>query len=171
MDDLHLVPSGDARLTPTRDPQRSRRRLMEAELDGGSQLAIRDRVVGLLEEHGESLADRTTAAAHLTGSALVLDAAGRRCLVMLHTKLNRWLQPGGHADGDHELAGVALKEASEETGIGGCGFGCRRWTSTSTQWITVITSASTSTSTFGSWSWRHPARWRGPITNRRSSAG
>lgn len=119
MDDLHLVPSGDARLTPTRDPQRSRRRLMEAELDGGSQLAIRDRVVGLLEEHGESLADRTTAAAHLTGSALVLDAAGRRCLVMLHTKLNRWLQPGGHADGDHELAGVALKEASEETGIGG----------------------------------------------------
>jgi 8-oxo-dGTP pyrophosphatase MutT (NUDIX family) len=37
----------------------------------------------------------------------------------LHTKLGRWLQPGGHADGDTELAGVALREATEETGLEG----------------------------------------------------
>jgi len=38
---------------------------------------------------------------------------------MLHAKLGMWLQPGGHADGEGHLAGVALKEATEETGIGG----------------------------------------------------
>ena len=73
----------------------------------------------MLDEHGAELADRTTAPGHLTASALVMDAAGDRMVVLLHTKLRRWLQPGGHADGDHELAGVALREASEETGIEG----------------------------------------------------
>ena len=34
-------------------------------------------------------------------------------------KLQRWLQPGGHADGDTNLAHVALREAQEETGLHG----------------------------------------------------
>ena len=42
-----------------------------------------------------------------------------RSLLMLHRKLGRWFQPGGHADGDANLAAVALREASEETGIEG----------------------------------------------------
>ena len=51
--------------------------------------------------------------------------AGRRrrpaggSLLLFHTKLQRWLQPGGHADGDANLAAVALREATEETGIDG----------------------------------------------------
>lgn len=36
---------------------------------------------------------------------------------MHHAKLNRWLQPGGHADGDENVLRVALKEAEEETGL------------------------------------------------------
>jgi 8-oxo-dGTP pyrophosphatase MutT (NUDIX family) len=40
-------------------------------------------------------------------------------LLLHHTKLRRWLQPGGHADGDGNLAAVALREATEETGIDG----------------------------------------------------
>ena len=56
---------------------------------------------------------------HFTASAFVVDASGTRTLLMHHRKLDRWLQPGGHADGDDDLAAVALREAMEETGLDG----------------------------------------------------
>ena len=118
-DGFELLAAGDPRLAPSRDPQRSAQHLRDALLADPDTVEARERVLGLLDRHGETLADRTTAPGHLTGSALVVDQAGERVVVLLHTKLRRWLQPGGHADGDHELAGVALKEATEETGIEG----------------------------------------------------
>lgn len=54
---------------------------------------------------------------HFTGSALVLSVDGARTLLTHHRKLDRWLQPGGHADGDTDLRRVALREATEETGL------------------------------------------------------
>ncbi len=54
---------------------------------------------------------------HLTGSAWVVDESGGRVLLLHHGKLNRWLQPGGHADGDFDLARVALRETQEESGL------------------------------------------------------
>lgn len=63
--------------------------------------------------------DRSATPGHLTGSALVFNHDATKTLLLLHTKLNRWLQPGGHADGEANLARVALKEAEEETGIEG----------------------------------------------------
>jgi len=77
-----------------------------------------DRILKLLADHDDAL-DRSCRPGHLTGSALVIDPADRKILLMFHTKLKRWLQPGGHADGDGDLARVALREASEETGIEG----------------------------------------------------
>jgi 8-oxo-dGTP pyrophosphatase MutT (NUDIX family) len=71
-----------------------------------------------LRDHPDAL-ERTCRPAHLTGSALVVDPSTRRFLVLHHTKLRRWLQPGGHADGDAALDRVALREATEETGIEG----------------------------------------------------
>jgi len=78
----------------------------------------RDRIRNLLASHPDALS-RTCRPGHLTGSALVVDPSDNRILVLFHTKLQRWLQPGGHADGDGDLARVALREAVEETGISG----------------------------------------------------
>jgi len=64
-------------------------------------------------------ADRNSRPGHLTGSALVVDSSFSSTLLLLHAKLRIWVQPGGHADGDTNLASVALREATEETGIDG----------------------------------------------------
>jgi 8-oxo-dGTP pyrophosphatase MutT (NUDIX family) len=54
---------------------------------------------------------------HMTGSAWIVDPTGKYALFTHHAKLNRWLQPGGHADGDENIVRVANREANEETGI------------------------------------------------------
>lgn len=53
---------------------------------------------------------------HFTGSALIVDDS-ERVLLTLHRRLGKWLQLGGHADGDLDLARVALREAQEESGV------------------------------------------------------
>jgi 8-oxo-dGTP pyrophosphatase MutT (NUDIX family) len=58
--------------------------------------------------------------AHLTASALVVDAAAARVLLCLHGRLHRWVQLGGHCeDADPTVAAAALREATEESGIVG----------------------------------------------------
>ena len=54
---------------------------------------------------------------HITGSAWIVDAQHTAALLVHHAKLNKWLQPGGHSDGDENTLAVALREAQEETGI------------------------------------------------------
>lgn len=119
MAEPRLLGAEEPGVSPCDEVESSLRRVGEAELVDERQLRVRERVLSMLRAHGGSLADRANPSGHLTGSALVVDARAERTLVMLHAKLGRWLQPGGHADGDHELAGVALREALEETGIRG----------------------------------------------------
>lgn len=54
---------------------------------------------------------------HVTGSAWVVDSAGSRVLLTHHRKLGKWLQLGGHSDGDPDTLAVALREAREESGL------------------------------------------------------
>ncbi|MFV0525638.1 MAG: NUDIX hydrolase [Acidimicrobiales bacterium] len=76
----------------------------------------RAETLAFLRTHADSLV-RSGPVGHLTGSAIVLDPSTRRVLMIHHAKLNRWLQPGGHADGDGNLAAVAWREVTEETGL------------------------------------------------------
>jgi 8-oxo-dGTP pyrophosphatase MutT (NUDIX family) len=69
-----------------------------------------------LRTHADAF-ERSNQAGHFTGSAWLVSSDGTRVLLMHHRKLDRWLQPGGHADGDADLARVALREAQEETGM------------------------------------------------------
>ena len=84
-----------------------------------AQRAARDRILAFVDAHPRDAHLRTTLEGHLTASALVLDAAGERALLTFHRKLGRWLQLGGHCDGDANLARSALREAEEESGIVG----------------------------------------------------
>lgn len=61
--------------------------------------------------------ERSLSIGHITGSAWVIDESGQFVLLMHHRKLDRWFQPGGHADGESDVLQVALKEAQEETGL------------------------------------------------------
>lgn len=64
-----------------------------------------------------ALFERSHPPGHFTGSAWLVSADGERVLLTHHRKLGRWLQLGGHADGDADLAQVARREAEEESGL------------------------------------------------------
>jgi len=54
---------------------------------------------------------------HVTASAWIVSADHDSFLLTHHRKLGRWLQLGGHADGDSDVLRVALREAREESGM------------------------------------------------------
>jgi 8-oxo-dGTP pyrophosphatase MutT (NUDIX family) len=112
-----LVRAGDRALAPSSDRAVALEQLAAADVLAEAQ-QHRERVVELVEAHPDVLL-RTCVPGHLTGSAVVVDPAKGSTLLMLHRKLGRWFQPGGHADGDANLAHVAFREATEETGIEG----------------------------------------------------
>jgi len=60
---------------------------------------------------------RSCAEGHITGSAWILSPDHREVLLTHHRKLGRWLQLGGHSDGDVDPRQVALREAREESGL------------------------------------------------------
>ena len=60
---------------------------------------------------------RTNRIAHMTASAWVVNPARDRVLMVYHKIYDSWSWTGGHADGEEDLAAVALREVREETGV------------------------------------------------------
>lgn len=80
------------------------------------QATDQERILRFLDAHPDALL-RTCLSGHLTASCLLLDDSRERVLLHHHQKLDLWLQFGGHADGEGDLAAVAQRELLEESGI------------------------------------------------------
>jgi 8-oxo-dGTP pyrophosphatase MutT (NUDIX family) len=114
-----LLREHDPRLAPSSDLALARELIARYAPPDASQAAQRERMLAFLDRHPSDAHLRSLQEGHLTASALVVDARGERALLTHHRKLGRWLQLGGHCDGDANLAAVALRECSEESGIAG----------------------------------------------------
>ena len=83
------------------------------------QEALRHAFLTLLDARADGCL-RACEPGHVTASAVLLDAAGENVLLTLHPRVGSWLQLGGHCEPeDTTLAGAALREATEESGIEG----------------------------------------------------
>ena len=79
------------------------------------EMAPHDMLKFLDEETGYFL--RNNYNGHFTGSAWIISPDKSNILMTHHKKLGKWIQLGGHADGESDLLKVALREATEESGI------------------------------------------------------
>jgi 8-oxo-dGTP pyrophosphatase MutT (NUDIX family) len=80
------------------------------------EAAMRDRLVAFVAAHDDAF-DRALEIGHVTASAWIVDPTRTRALLTHHRKLGKWLQLGGHVDGDPDVRGAALREAREESGL------------------------------------------------------
>ncbi len=81
------------------------------------ETADKELILQLCLRHPDILT-RENLVAHLTSSGLILNENLDKILMVHHNIYRTWTWTGGHADGDEDLAAIALKEAAEETGVG-----------------------------------------------------
>jgi 8-oxo-dGTP pyrophosphatase MutT (NUDIX family) len=65
----------------------------------------------------DDILTRSNRVAHITSSGFVVNKTRDKVLMVHHNIYNSWAWPGGHADGEEDLLGVAIREAKEETGV------------------------------------------------------
>jgi len=82
----------------------------------GNEAAMLERLTRFVELNAGCF-DRSLPEGHVTGSAWILDLEGRHVLLTHHRRLDKWMQLGGHADGQADILAVALREAEEESGL------------------------------------------------------
>lgn len=81
-----------------------------------SERLIKKRFIEFVQKNTDCF-ERHLESGHITASAFILDPEKNKILLLHHKKLNKWLQPGGHCDGDKDTLSVAIKEVFEETGL------------------------------------------------------
>jgi hypothetical protein len=84
--------------------------------------SMRMRIIHFVEQF-EDCFERTQLSGHITASALIVNKQRTHTLLTHHHKLEKWLQLGGHSDGDPDPLNVAMREAEEESGLKDVGSG------------------------------------------------
>lgn len=85
---------------------------IKSERDASNLTKMRELLMSVAKPFG-----RTTEYGHVTATGFVIDKHRRQTLLLHHRKLDIWLPPGGHCDGDSNVLRVALREVEEETGL------------------------------------------------------
>ena len=80
------------------------------------EVATTDRIRKLLVDY-ERCFHRDCFPGHITSSAWIVSRESGAALLTNHRKLERWLQLGGHADGETDVLASARREAEEESGL------------------------------------------------------
>ena len=80
------------------------------------EIAAIDRIRKLLTDF-ERCFDRDCFPGHITSSAWIISRETGAVLLTHHFKLGRWLQLGGHTDGETDVLASARREAEEESGL------------------------------------------------------
>jgi 8-oxo-dGTP pyrophosphatase MutT (NUDIX family) len=75
-----------------------------------------DRIRRLLRDY-EHCFHRDCFPGHITSSAWIVSRESGAVLLTHHRKLERWLQLGGHTDGEPDVLSSAVREAEEESGL------------------------------------------------------
>jgi len=73
-------------------------------------------MLDLLAGDVDPFSRETFAPGHITAGCFIV--SGGQLLLHHHRRLDRWLQMGGHVDGDESALDAALREAREESGLG-----------------------------------------------------
>jgi 8-oxo-dGTP pyrophosphatase MutT (NUDIX family) len=72
----------------------------------------------LLGSAGDPFARSHFTPGHFTASAFILSPDRQRVLLIFHSKLERWLQPGGHVSvDDTDVLAAARREVAEEVAL------------------------------------------------------
>jgi len=82
------------------------------------EAGYRDRIVALLGESADPFSRAHFEPGHVTAGGFVLSPDRSSVLLVLHRKLGRWLQPGGHIEADdQDIVATQRREIEEETGL------------------------------------------------------
>jgi 8-oxo-dGTP pyrophosphatase MutT (NUDIX family) len=78
----------------------------------------RIRILQLIEQTEQPFSREQYAPGHVTASAFVTNPEHTQLLLILHGKLQLWLQPGGHVEvADSDVIASARREVLEEVGV------------------------------------------------------